>query len=206
MSEHTGHDAPALPRPLVRILVSAFIVFHAGSIAVWSIPSQSKLGQVAKRAIGPYMTASGLWQGWDMFAPDPLALNASVDAEITFRDGTAWHWVFPRPETMGPVERYLKERYRKLRENVRLDAMHVAWPDIARYVARLHADTANPPVRVVLTRRWSTIPPPQPTQVGPRPDRVTLTSAFAFFTYEVRPEDFQPTSHPSGQKPSATAN
>ena len=34
-----------------------------------------------------YLSTTGLWQYWDMFAPDPSNLDVWFDALVTYRDG-----------------------------------------------------------------------------------------------------------------------
>jgi hypothetical protein len=119
----------------------------------------------------PYPLWTGLFQKWDMFAPDPSKLNCYVGAQIAFRDGRTALWNFPRMENLGIVEKYFQERYRKYaNDNLRLDSDAPAWPDAARYIARLHCSAVNPPVRY-----RSIVPPPTATGVytpGPWPLRL----------------------------------
>lgn len=151
-------------------LVSGFIILHVMLITVWSLPKTNhpaaiarfamKLREDLQKSIEPIMVFTGLWQGWDMFAPNPLTTNFDVVAEITFRDRSKKIWVFPKMERLGLVERYQKERYRKWREQVRLDGNVVVWRDTARWIARQFSNPENPPIHVSLTRHWTPIPEP----------------------------------------------
>jgi len=172
-----------------RVLLNAFILFHIVSILCWSLPTQPRIVRAYNRLVKPYMLGSGLWQGWNMFAPDPLAIDIDVDAQLVFRDGSRKTWVFPRMEEMGYWERYRKERYRKWRERVRLDAFAVVWPDTARYIARLHQSPENPVVTVKLTRYWTAIPAPSGDWLPSRTPRVAMTDRHEFFSYRVEPGD-----------------
>jgi len=180
--------------PTVRLrawLVNAFILFHVVAIAAWSIPGAAQPAPVRalNRLLAPYMLRSGLWQGWDMFSPEPLSINVDLDAEVTFADGSQATWVFPRMERLGYLERYRKERYRKWRERVRLDAFALVWPDTARYVARLYDGPEHPVDRVALTRRWVEVTPPIGSRLVPRLDRVTPVHQYRFFVLSISPED-----------------
>ena len=170
-------------------LVNAFIVGHVVAIAAWSTPGpvQPAPLRALNRMIAPYMLRSGLWQGWDMFAPDPLAINVDVEAEVTFRDGSRVTWVFPRMEELSYVERYRKERYRKWRERVRGDAFRTTWPDTARYVARLHDRPDHPVAAVALMRRWVEISPPVGPRLPPRLRVVVPVHGYRFFVYPLTP-------------------
>ena len=66
--ENTGRAA--MPGKLKRTLISAFVVFHIVAIACWALPLNTNVLPKAKQAIAPYMLWSGLFQAWDMFAPE----------------------------------------------------------------------------------------------------------------------------------------
>ena len=131
-----------------------------------------------------------MWQGWNMFAPNPKNTNFELDAEITFEAGSKTTWAFPKMQQFGLVQRYQKERYRKWMERVRQGKFNRAWPDTARYIARLHANPTNPPRQVSLRCYWSEIPPPTPEgATQPIPQRVSPTHRYTFFLYNIVPGD-----------------
>jgi hypothetical protein len=176
-----------------RWLVNGFIALHIVCIAAWNVPGPvrpSALRSVLDE-ISPYMIRSGLWQGWDMFAPDPLALDLDVIAEVTFVDGRQVTWVFPRMQEMPYLERYLKERWRKWRERVRLDAFSVIWPDTARWIARRFDSPEHPVRSVALVRRWSEIPAPVGSRLPPRAASAALTNQYRFFVLAIQPGDLR---------------
>jgi hypothetical protein len=164
-------------------LVNAFIVGHVSTIAAWSIPTplQPVPVRALNRLTAPYMRGLGLWQGWDLFAPDPLTVNIDVEAEVTFRDGRRVLWVFPRMEELSYFDRYRKERYRKWRERVRLDTYRSVWPDTAGYVGRLYDGPGHPVVAVALIRRWVEIPAPVGPWLPSRLSAVATTFSYQFF-------------------------
>lgn len=178
-------------KPRRRALLDLFILFHIVSVTSWSLPPPLQPDGIRHftRLIGPYMLGSGLWQGWDMFAPNPLSTVIDLEAEVTFRDGTRETWVFPRMEEMSYWERYRKERYRTWRGRLRMEKWSAAWPDTARYVARLHDRPEKPPVSVNLKRRWGSIPPPSERWLQTARPAIPLSAAETFFSYEVRPGD-----------------
>jgi len=134
------------------------------------------------------MLWSGLFQAWDMFAPDPLKLNSYIDAEVWFREGSARVWSFPKMHEIGYVDRYFKERYRKFStEYLRMDSHSALWPDAARYIARLNRNSANPPTGVRLIRSWSEMKAPGPGgRYQPSP-----WQHYTYFTYVVQPGDLE---------------
>ncbi len=141
--------------------ISAFILFHIVVITSLSIPSDTQVGRTIGKQFARYAQRAGLFQSWDMFAPNPVSANTYVDAEITFRNGQKRLWTFPQMNELGYVERYFKERYRKFaNERLQLATNSALLPDAARYIARLNADASNPPQSVKIVYHWSVIPPP----------------------------------------------
>ena len=154
----------------------------------WCVPLDSPLIARCREVARPYLLFTGLFQKWDMFAPDPSKLNNFVGAVITYRDGQRSLWTFPRMEHMGYIDKYFKERYRKYANDcLRLDAYSQLWPDAARYIARMNNRPSNRPVAVDLVRYWSIIPPP--TADGEEPP--ASWNQHTFFHSDVTPGDFE---------------
>lgn len=171
-----------------------FFLFHTFCILVWGLPKLSSFHQELKNSIQPYMLWSGLWQGWDMFSPDPLRLNASIEATVTFEDGSQSLWVFPKMQELGYGERYVKERYRKWRERVRLDDYKRIWPDTSRFVAKrvlasLPEDQRAQKriLKCEFKRFWSFIPPPVEGMIQVRPESYVLDKNYLFHTETFNP-------------------
>jgi hypothetical protein len=171
---------------VARISISIFLLFHIVAIALWCTPLDTPLIAEGKGFIRPYMVWSGLFQSWDTFAPSPKSVNAYVVASVITKDGVVHPWNFPRMEQLSFTERYYKERYRKFAENLQDDRNSALWPDVARHLARLYNNPANPPEIVMLIRYWSDITPPvNGAHHSERP------SARIFFEYRVTPEDLK---------------
>jgi hypothetical protein len=170
-----------------HLAINGFLLFHILAITCWCIPLDSPLIANIRDLVRPYMLWSGLFQGWDMFAPSPRNINSYLEAVVIFKDGRTQTWKFPRMEKLGFTERDFKERYRKFAENVQNDSNSVLWPDVARRVARLHNDASNPPALVLLVRYWSEIKAPG-SGGAYHPE---LWHANIFFEYSVKPNDLQ---------------
>jgi len=178
---------PALSRR-VRLAISAFIAFNLFAIIGWSVPMDSPLIDRCRRLVRPYLLYTGLFQKWDMFAPDPSKLNNYVAAVITYSDGTSSSWEFPRMENLGYIDKYFKERYRKYANDcLNLDMYSALWPDAARYIARLNTRPSNPPVAVDLVRHWYIVQPPGPNGEEP----AVPWNQYPFFRYIVNPGDLK---------------
>jgi hypothetical protein len=175
------------PEKIKRMAISAFLLFHIFAITCWCIPLDSPLIANFRDVIRPYMLWSGLFQGWDMFAPSPRNINSHLEAVVIYKNGLTHTWKFPRMEKLGFPERDFKERYRKFAENVQNDANSALWPDVARRITRLNGDASNPPALVLLVRYWSEIKPPGAGGAyHPQPWHANI-----FFEYIVQPQDLQ---------------
>jgi hypothetical protein len=143
-----------------RILINAFILWHLFALTIWLLP-ESALRQSWIGLVSPYMTWTGFMQSWSLFSPNPAPMEVYVEARITYADGRARSWVYPRMVNMGYLERYRRERFRKLIEMAHPDENRVVWPSLARYAARRNnLNPGNPPVSVALVRHFRAIPPP----------------------------------------------
>jgi hypothetical protein len=169
-----------------RIAINTFIVFHLSLIVCWAVPVNTRLFLVARPVIAPYMQWSGLAQGWNLFAPNPLSLNSRTEAEITYRDGQTELWKFPRPQDFSYIKRYTMEREHKFSfDSLQNDKFVILRPDAARYIARLNNTKAdNPPVTITLVGYRSQIAPPGSGLPEPWKRRV-------LFTYSVQAGDLR---------------
>ena len=175
----------------VNILIKALVVAYMAMIVSWTLPDPPPAvrdGRVQpsaaqwpdallkanfdfkrKNEARHVISALGLWQYWDMFAPNPATLDLWFDAIVTFEDGSTRIQPYPRVKTMPIPEKYFKERYRKFTERVNDEVKDTwKWPTFAQRMALLaYRETGKRPVEVQLRRHWRRIPPPDkplPTQ------------------------------------------
>ena len=180
-------SSPELSCP-ARIAISAFLAFNLFAIVAWCAPLESPLLTRCRDLVRPYLVFTGLFQKWDMFAPDPSKLNNFVGAAVTYHDGKRSLWTFPRMENLGYTDKYFQERYRKYANDcLRLDMYSQLWPDAARYIARQNAGSGNPPAAINLVRYWSIVPPPDSNWQEP----AATWNQHTFFHYDVVPGDLE---------------
>ena len=142
---------------LRRGAISVFILFQLIAITCVAVPLKA-LSNV-KELFMPYMRWSGLFQSWDMFAPDPQSVNSYVKAVVISRDRRMQVWSFPRMEELGFEERFRKERYRKFAEVLPQQQFAPLWPDVARHLGRLLNNSSDPPDKILLIQFQSDIHP-----------------------------------------------
>jgi hypothetical protein len=168
-----------------RIAINLFLVFHLVMIFVWSMPLNTGIVTHLRPKIASYMFWSGLAQGWNLFAPNPLNLNTRVEAEICYRDGNTGVWAFPLPQNYGYLKRYTLERQHKFGFDALINnRFALLRPDAARFIARLNNKNNNPPVTVTLISYRSQIAPPGSDL--PEPWKRTV-----LYTYSVQAGDLQ---------------
>ncbi|MBK9282279.1 MAG: hypothetical protein IPM93_29340 [Candidatus Obscuribacter sp.] len=142
-------------------VISAFILFH-GMLNFCYMFNHHPYTQALNYFFHNYYFFLGLDQDFGVFAPVPRNSNPHLVAVVRFKDGTTRIWNSPRMERLGFLEKIPKERYRKFfDDNCVWEKTPMAWPDIARYVARVSlVEKSNPPETVSLIRFSSRIPPP----------------------------------------------
>lgn len=172
-----------------KAVISAFILMYVLVLVVWLQPNQRWRNNVLQ-PVRPIIMFSGLWQNFEVFAPDPRKVNIHLDAEVTFADNTRTIWEYPRMDKLDYLERMVKERYRKLgMDYANWDENKKIWPDLARYIARQEAASrGRVPIQVVLRRHFTFIPPPDIGLIGA--DHEPERSA-EFFKYVVQPGDLK---------------
>lgn len=127
-----------------------------------------------------YLFTTGVWQYWDMFAPNPANTDMWGDAVITYKNKQKLVYQYPRMYLLPIPMKYLKERYRKFYERAHDDHQY-PWlmPQFGLRVALLnYTDLANPPVDVLLRRHARRVADPgTPQQPG--------YDSFDYFDYHV---------------------
>ncbi len=165
-----------------------FFIFHALIIFLWSLPQspevvspeiglgrpQDKLYRINDQFVrnGPprnYMLATGLWQYWDMFSPNPLSVDSYIDCRIVFENGMATLWPYPRMANLNLYDKYLQERFRKNVERVGEPQNNFLWEPFCQRVALEAFKSRNLiPIEVTIIKRYRQIGPPQN---DPKPDQ-----------------------------------
>jgi hypothetical protein len=173
------------PRPVVRAVVSALVVFHVAAVFLgpFAMPPNSPLSATLAGAIQPYMDILSLGNGYRFFAPEPGPSHL-VRYEATLHDGTLKQGAFPDHTQHKP--RLLYHRYFMLSEfvntlesgpsNERAQAYAQGY---ARHLAETH-DART--VKLFLRRHY--VPRTSEVRAGMRLDDKALYEERPLFTYE----------------------
>jgi hypothetical protein len=190
---------PAAPNAPVWLKV--LVALHVFAITIWAIPNATDEALSGKRdpigtewllywnnkhvkrlkPVQTYLFATGFWQYWDMFSPNPSQTDLWVDAIVTYKDGSEKVYQYPRIYLLSIPEKFMKERYRKFYERVNQDQHPQLWAPFAQRIANLNDNPANPPVTVKLRRHWKQILAPGKKQ----PDEY---KEFIYYVHAVDPK------------------
>ncbi len=176
-SGHGTDAAPGLAPPSLqerleassggRLLLSVFLAFTVVAILVWNLP-ESEIRQRALPVVEPYVNATGLDQGWNLFAPNPPRRTYEVLARIEYADGSAVLWKSPR-----------NDRWRKWLGVIRIERSRRLREPTAAWIAGHHDDGGRRTTQVELIVRGRDLPPPGSNL----PEQAWEEEVF--FTYEV---------------------
>src|SRR5262245_56964619 len=110
-----------------RAFLSVLIVGYVPTIFFLTTPSRCPLKNWFAQHTTTFLIWSGLWQGWDMFAPNPLTECTHMDAQVLMSDRTNATWTFPRMSELGFWDKQYRERYRKWgQDRIRMDEFSAA--------------------------------------------------------------------------------
>lgn len=101
--------------------------------------------------IGYYLFSTGMWQYWDMFAPNPSNLDCYLEYQVIYQDGSVENKNFYRIYDMNLVDKYLHERFRKYVERIIPESSNYLWAPLAERLAYdAYVRTKKMPNRVTL--------------------------------------------------------
>jgi hypothetical protein len=157
-------------RPLVMLLVSLAVAYHATVLLVHNLPGKGLAKEVhtffnEKLQAGNYMRATGNSQSWAMFAPNPHRSNMFMKVLVKDEDGEVWdikHDMYGKRSY--PYLFYSREGKinRRLIEEKGYRRHFAAW--VCREWEITHEGEA--PEEVQFIKMWTQVPAPE--KVGPR--------------------------------------
>jgi hypothetical protein len=147
-----------------RAVISGVVLVIVLIGAVWNLPD-SPIKRMLSPVAKPVAVATGLDQGWAMYAPNPSRRVDTVEVQVAMADGENRIW------TMQPGARGISEfgwdRWMVMRYSAVLDAN--VRPDLARWVARQVTGPGERAVSVTVILRTQTLQSPdEPAAEGSR--------------------------------------
>lgn len=139
---------------LGRVVLSALIVVILVSLIAFAAPDSAPQRTVLRSAT-PLLAATGLGQGWGMFAPDPRHELLRLTADVHNADGSVYHFTLPFE---GPFLAGSDYRWRKWLEWGFLDEAPIV-EGTAIYAAHRSAAAGHKPVSVTVVRSLARLRP-----------------------------------------------
>ncbi len=153
----SADDEPTRLSETGRVLVSLFVIVTIAAMALSTLPP-SRLDDATEPYRRPITDATGLFQSWQLFAPNPRASTLQLEARLTYGDGKTATWQPPRGDRIIGV--YRTFRWRKWANNVMVDDNTRLHRTAALFVASRNRRDGEYPVEVTLVRLSYTAPPP----------------------------------------------
>jgi len=172
-----------------RISLVLLICAYFFSVLIWISPD-GRFKDRMLRFIRPVAVATGICQSWELFCPEPREVNFHETAIINFQDGTAKVYEFPRMQKMDYLERFRREKLRKMfYDCMPWPSFSQFLPDFAKFIARANANPNNEPVLITFVHHTRQMPAPDPNYWIKRDDLPEHIFQTPYFIYKVQPED-----------------
>lgn len=139
--------------PASRALASVLIVLLLTLLAIANLPPSQVRDDVLD-VTEPVMTALGIRQVWDVFAPDPRAVSLGTEVRFRYADGTTGAW---SPPDDGFGRLLSGDRWVKIGERAPEDAVG---PPLLGWAIREQSDPARPLEGAALVRIARDVAPP----------------------------------------------
>jgi hypothetical protein len=159
-----------------RLAISAFVIAHLTSTAIWIMP-RCPIRAACYDTLSYYMYPTGLWQYWNMFAPDPQGDSFTLEAEVTDVNGIGHRYAFTRLADYNWFAAIPKFRHPKFAANLGFDDLEVHRKVTSRHAVRelgLPAEAFPVDIRLYFMCRVTPVPggPPADAMLPPRPLQV----------------------------------
>jgi hypothetical protein len=148
-----------------------FIVLYLFIAWCWNLPEDSP-AKILVKPLSRFVSWTGLWHGWSMFAPIPLRTSRRVAVQVEYADGSKYEWRPPGSLPVGYWQSFLHALYRKYTDNVcsgKIKGLRWSLADAA--LRRLAERFPNQPAAVnvtVIQESWPVdLKAPQPVNAEP---------------------------------------
>lgn len=132
-------------------VINLAIISYLGLIALHGLPLDSLLFRTLKGKTAPFVVGVGMWQGWNMFAPNPLRSDTYIFARLYFKDGS-----FITKNVEVDLEDNFLKPFREVRwtkwakDNVRQEDYKSLWEPALRYMVAKYGTAKNPVMKAQL--------------------------------------------------------
>jgi len=141
----------------------------------------------------PLVTLFGLEQNWGVFSPNVRTDNHHTLVLITLQNGFIKLCEMPRLEKMNILEKFERERFRKMfNDNLPYGKADALLPSLSRFLANAAYSKYSPPARISYLLINLPIPPPQGLMSNKPQEKNKLEPGIVnYFVYGASPDDYQ---------------
>ncbi len=153
-----------------RLAISAFVIAHVSAVVITNLPACALKHALGRAWVDPYLMATGQWQYWGMFAPEPAKNTMALEAAVKDSHGLIHHFAFPRMMDQSAWAGFAGGyRHAKYVANLTAPTAKANREFAARYVVRkLHLNEDDFPIVVQLVCQvWPTNLPDAPSDEPP---------------------------------------
>lgn len=188
VEEALNHAAVRSAQPaLWKGFLNFFMVFYMFCVGCQLIEIENDWRRGIIEHTWPFMAALGWYQNWSLFSPFVRHISYHETAIITFADGTTRIYEYPRMDQMSIVERFRREKLRKMfGDDMPWEGYSQFLPVFARHLARSSFTKENPPVQISYVFNVVETPDPIEHGVQPRSKPLQHTDKKITFVYQVR--------------------
>lgn len=134
-----------------RAVMSAAAVFLVIFMLLAGLPAGSQVKDSTSDVTNAIRDLTGLTQSWALFAPNPSSVTRSMEARMTYADGSTAVWVPPdNGRFLAPYRAY---RWRKWVSRVTSDSWTSTHAPAAAWIARQHPHDGGYPVTIDFYRQ-----------------------------------------------------
>lgn len=137
-----------------NLFIVAWLLFMWG----WDYPPDVPVQRIVRWLFRP-LAYIGLWHGWAMFAPEPIAISRWIRAEIRRTDQSIEIWEPLRPESNQKLANSLFVRSFKYQHSILSGQYPVLYEPLCRFLVKQAAEESSEVLSVALYRDYRYVQP-----------------------------------------------
>jgi len=132
---------------------------------IGGLPSTNTFHHQLKGPVDDMADLLGISQSsWRLFAPNVSKQKSSLEARLTYTDGSFQLWHSPKWKSMGAIKRFLTFRQAEYFDNIQWKECVDGWKPLAIYLAKTHPKKGLQVMTVEIYRMVTDIPAPGRTK------------------------------------------
>lgn len=138
-----------------KIFINVSIISYLTLIMLHGLPLEALIFKKAKTHTSSVVMGLGIWQGWNMFAPNPLRFDVDIYARLYYKDGSIAIKNIEESLEENILFTFRRARWTKwAKDNVRQTSHDVLWKPTLKYMVDKYAQKGNPIFKAELFRKY----------------------------------------------------